>query len=48
MVWESYPVLFPFFQLPLETDGPVDAHLVTNTILPEKDVDGWVTFAILL
>ena len=29
-----------YFQLPLDTDTEVDAHLVTNTILPEKDVDG--------
>ncbi|KAL8598262.1 C-1-tetrahydrofolate synthase, cytoplasmic [Nucella lapillus] len=27
-------------QLPLDTDSEVDAHLVTNTIVPEKDVDG--------
>lgn len=27
-------------QLPLETDTQVDAHLVTNTVIPEKDVDG--------
>ncbi|KAK7103817.1 C-1-tetrahydrofolate synthase, cytoplasmic-like [Littorina saxatilis] len=27
-------------QLPLETDTEVDSHLVTNAILPEKDVDG--------
>ncbi|KAK7482180.1 hypothetical protein BaRGS_00026529 [Batillaria attramentaria] len=27
-------------QLPMETDSPVDAHVVTNSIWPEKDVDG--------
>ncbi|WAR18235.1 C1TC-like protein [Mya arenaria] len=27
-------------QLPLDTSSPVDTHLVTNTIKPEKDVDG--------
>ncbi|XP_025105266.1 C-1-tetrahydrofolate synthase, cytoplasmic-like isoform X2 [Pomacea canaliculata] len=27
-------------QLPLDTDSVVDTHLVTNTISPDKDVDG--------
>ncbi|CAL1535691.1 unnamed protein product [Lymnaea stagnalis] len=27
-------------QLPLESDNVIDAHLVTNAILPSKDVDG--------
>ncbi|ESP00125.1 hypothetical protein LOTGIDRAFT_201055 [Lottia gigantea] len=27
-------------QLPMESDNPIDAHLVTNSILPSKDVDG--------
>lgn len=32
------------FQLPLDTSSPVDTHLVTNSILPEKDVDGYVFY----
>ncbi|XP_005095912.1 C-1-tetrahydrofolate synthase, cytoplasmic [Aplysia californica] len=27
-------------QLPMESDNEIDAHLVTNAILPSKDVDG--------
>lgn len=34
------------FQLPLDTDSVVDTHLVTNTISPDKDVDGYVKFLI--
>jgi methylenetetrahydrofolate dehydrogenase (NADP+)/methenyltetrahydrofolate cyclohydrolase/formyltetrahydrofolate synthetase len=27
-------------QMPLDTDNPIDSHLITDTVSPEKDVDG--------
>lgn len=27
-------------QMPLDSEKPIDADLVTNSVLPEKDVDG--------
>ena len=30
-------------QMPLDTDQAIDSHLVTNTVHPDKDVDGLTT-----
>lgn len=27
-------------QMPLESDNPIDSHLITDAVSPEKDVDG--------
>ena len=27
-------------QMPLDSDNPIDSHLITDTVSPEKDVDG--------
>lgn len=29
-------------QMPLDSETPIDAHLITDTVAPEKDVDGYV------
>lgn len=35
-------------QMPLESDNEIDSDLVLDTISPDKDVDGWVSFFIIL
>lgn len=27
-------------QMPLDCENPIDSHLITNAVLPQKDVDG--------
>lgn len=29
-------------QMPLDCDNNVNSHLITDSVSPEKDIDGWV------
>lgn len=29
-------------QMPLDSENPIDSHLITDTVSPDKDVDGFV------
>lgn len=31
-------------QMPLDSDNPIDSHLVTDSVSPEKDIDGYGDF----
>lgn len=31
-------------QMPLDSDNKIDSHLITDSVCPEKDVDGLVAF----
>lgn len=33
-------------QMPLDSVNAIDADVITDSVVPEKDVDGWVNYAI--